>query len=232
MNAVQGLDTMNGLDLILHTPGGDPTAAVAIVAYLKEKFTNNIRCIVPQIALSAGTMVACAAKEIIMGRQSSLGPIDPQFSGIPAFNIKSEFEEAKADLAKNPENVQYWAIKLQQYPAAFMKSALDAIDLADQLAAAWLSDCMLKEKNEEEIRMVVNFLNNHENTKVHSRHYNYKSCRENGLKIVLMEDDQKLQDKILGMHHAFMLNLAATGTTKIISNNMGKDYCIASQKRL
>jgi len=42
-------------------------------------------------------MIACSAREIIMGRQSSLGPIDPQFMGIPAHNIKQEFEEAKAD---------------------------------------------------------------------------------------------------------------------------------------
>lgn len=115
MSAVNGLNCSNGLDLILHTPGGDPTAAESIVYYLRTKFNNDIRVIVPQLAMSAGTMIACAGKEIIMGNQSSLGPIDPQFMGIPAYNIKMEFEEAKKDLALNPQNAQYWAIKLQQY---------------------------------------------------------------------------------------------------------------------
>ena len=98
--------------------------------YLRAKFDSDIRVIVPQLAMSAGTMIACSAKEIIMGKQSSLGPIDPQLSGIPAYNIKSEFEEAKRDLLDNPGNVQYWRIKLQQYPAAFMKTAIDAIELS------------------------------------------------------------------------------------------------------
>ena len=98
MTCVHGLDCTEGLDLVLHTPGGSPAAAEAIVSYLRAKFDNDIRVIVPQLAMSAGTMIACSAKEIIMGKQSSLGPIDPQFNGIPAYNIMMEFEEAKKDL--------------------------------------------------------------------------------------------------------------------------------------
>ena len=36
-----------GLDLVLHTPGGDIFAAESIVYYLKQIFSDNIRCIVP-----------------------------------------------------------------------------------------------------------------------------------------------------------------------------------------
>ena len=160
MNAIKGLNCSKGLDLVLHTPGGDPTAAESIVNYLKDKFDNDIRAIVPQIAMSAGTMIACSAKVIIMGKQSSLGPIDPQFQGIPAHNIKQEFEEAKQDLANNPENAQYWAIKLQQYPAAFMKTALDAIALSDELIRKWLSDLMLKD-SPDGVERAVRFLTSH-----------------------------------------------------------------------
>ena len=71
MNAVYGLDRNKGLDLILHTPGGDIAATESIVSYLKQLFGNNIRAIVPQISMSAGTMIAMACKEIIMGRQST-----------------------------------------------------------------------------------------------------------------------------------------------------------------
>lgn len=77
MNCVHELDCSKGLDLILHTPGGSPNAAEAIVNYLRDKFKKDIRVIVPQLAMSAGTMMACASKTIIMGKQSSLGPIDP-----------------------------------------------------------------------------------------------------------------------------------------------------------
>lgn len=225
MNALRGIDCSKGLDLILHTPGGDPTAAEAIVNYLKEKFEKDIRVIVPQIAMSAGTMIACSAKEIIMGRQSSLGPIDPQLSGIPAHNIRQEFEEAKKDLATHPENAQYWAIKLQQYPAAFMKTAIDAIDLSDELIRNWLSDVMLKDEPET-IDKAVNFLSSHESSKVHARHYQYKECRDHGLKIVLMEDEPELQDKILSVHHSFMITFQHSEAIKIIANSNKKDYVV------
>ena len=204
MNAVHGMDCEKGLDLILHTPGGDPTAAEAIVNYLKDKFNKDIRAIVPQIAMSAGTMIACSAKVILMGKQSSLGPIDPQFGGIPAHNIKLEFEEAKKDLAKNPEHAQYWAIKLQQYPAAFMKSAIDAIALSDELIRNWLEDVMLK-GNTDALEHAVNFLSNHETSKVHARHYQYKDCIDHGLVVQLLEEDNKLQDLVLSVHHSYML---------------------------
>ena len=46
MNALKGMDCSKGLDLILHTPGGIPTATEGIVRYLRTKF-NDIRIIVP-----------------------------------------------------------------------------------------------------------------------------------------------------------------------------------------
>ena len=67
MQAVCGLDRSKGLDLILHTPGGQIAAAESLVSYLKALFGKDIRVFVPQIAMSAGTMIALSSKEIIMG---------------------------------------------------------------------------------------------------------------------------------------------------------------------
>lgn len=223
MNAIKDMDCTKGLDLFLHTPGGDPAAAEAIVNYLRSKFNNDIRAVVPQLAMSAGTMIACAAKVIIMGRQSSLGPIDPQFNGIPAYNIKSEFEEAKDDLAKHPENATYWAIKLQQYPAAFMKTALDAIDLSGELLEEWLGTCMFNKESEgPQIDNIVKKLNEHDKSKNHGRHLNIEFCKRIGLKIHAMEDEPSLQDLALSVHHAYMITLDGTPVVKIIENDAGK----------
>lgn len=82
MQAVCGLDRSKGLDLILHTPGGAIAATESIVYYLRKMFGNDIWVFVPQIAMSAGTMISLSAKEIVMGKQSNLGPIDPQFGGM------------------------------------------------------------------------------------------------------------------------------------------------------
>lgn len=217
------MDCTKGLDLFLHTPGGDPAASEAIVNYLRIKFDKNIRAIVPQLAMSAGTMIACSAKEIIMGKQSSFRPIDPQFNGIPAYNIKLEFEEAKTDLANHPENATYWAIKLQQYPAAFMKTALDAIDLSGALLEDWLGTCMFnKDEEESTIKHIVEKLNEHDNSKNHGRHLGIDFCRSIGLKIRAMEEEPELQDLALSIHHAYMIKLDGTPTTKIIENDAGK----------
>src|SRR6266446_4262147 len=54
MMAVHKLDKKLGLDLILHTPGGSFTATQSIVDYLHKMFKQDIRAIVPQIAMSAG----------------------------------------------------------------------------------------------------------------------------------------------------------------------------------
>ena len=94
MNAVYGLDKSKGLDLVLHTPGGDLAATEAIVNYLRDCFGDDVCAIVPQMAMSAGTMIACSCREVIMGKQSSLGPTDPQLGGVAAGGVVEEFEEA------------------------------------------------------------------------------------------------------------------------------------------
>jgi len=225
MNAIKGLNPSQGLDLILHTRGGSPTAAEGIVKYLRSKFGKDIRVIVPQLAMSAGTMIACAAKLIIMGKQSNLGPIDPQFNGIPAFNIKHEFETAKADLLENPNNIHYWSILLNKYPAAFVKMAVDAIDLSEVLVREWLGTCMFNGAHPSDkaiINNIIEKLNEHDDSKHHGRHFNIDFCRSIGLKIFPLEEDQKLQDIVLSVHHAYSHTIVMTKTLKIIENHHGK----------
>lgn len=225
MNCIHGMDCSQGLDLILHTSGGSPVAAEAIVNYLRTKFSSDIRVIVPQLAMSVGTMISCSAKEIVMGKQSSLGPIDPQFNGIPAYNIKMEFEEAKKDLLENPDTAQYWAIKLQQYPAAFMKTAIDAIELSGTLIEEWLGTCMFDNKKERDIPIIQNIvskLNEHTDTKIHGRHLNADFCKSIGLNVTMLESDSELQDKVLTLHHAYMITIDSTPALKIIESQNKK----------
>jgi hypothetical protein len=54
-------------------------------------------------------------------------------------------------------------------------------------------------------------------------------CREIGLKIVALEDDQDLQEKVLSVHHACMLTLSATGAFKIIENQIGAAFIKIAQ---
>ena len=95
MAMTYGLDFDKGLDLILHTPGGSVAATESIINYLYRMFNGNVRALIPQLAMSGGTMIACSCNEIVMGKQSSLGPIDPQILGVPAQALIDEFLTAK-----------------------------------------------------------------------------------------------------------------------------------------
>ena len=68
---------------------------------MRQIFGIDIRVIVPQIAMSGGTMIACSSKEILMGKQSSLGPIDPQYRGVSAQGVLSEFKKAQEDVKQD-----------------------------------------------------------------------------------------------------------------------------------
>jgi ClpP class serine protease len=98
INALYNLDKVKGLDLILHTPGGDMAATQSIVEYIYKFFSGDIRVIIPHTAMSAGTMIACSSKEIIMGSHSNLGPIDPQIANMPAHEFIKMLKQAQNDL--------------------------------------------------------------------------------------------------------------------------------------
>ena len=100
---INKLDRDLGLDLILHTPGGSSVATEALVNYLKAMFGNNIRAIVPQISMSAGTMIAMACKSIIMGKHSSLGLLILKWEEFPVKQFYLNLKEHRKPLFKTPK---------------------------------------------------------------------------------------------------------------------------------
>lgn len=115
MNAVYQLDKSKGLDLILHTPGGDLAATENIVNYLHSVFVADIRAVVPQLSMSAGTMIAFSCKEIIMGKQSSLCPIDPQYQSLACQALIDYFHKAVNDVTANPNSLGLWQTIISKY---------------------------------------------------------------------------------------------------------------------
>lgn len=229
MNCLNGMDSNIGLDLILHTPGGNITATESIVQYLKSKFGTNIRAIIPQMAMSAGTMISLSCSSIVMGRHSNLGPIDPQINGIAAYSIINEFNQAKEDLENN-KNINYWNMRLSNYPPAFIIHCENAIKLSSELVTKWLGDNMFKSNQDKsQIEVIVNSLNENEISKNHSRHYNIDFCKSLDLNIEELEEDSVLQEKVLSLHHAYTHTFANTSAIKIIESPNALPYII-SQK--
>ena len=108
MMALHAMDCNKGLDLILHTPGGSISATQSIVNYLQDKFSGDVRAIIPHTAMSAGTIIACSCKEILMAKHSSIGPIDPQINGVPAQGLLAEFDQAHQEIKDDPSRQFVW----------------------------------------------------------------------------------------------------------------------------
>lgn len=223
MTVIHELDRTRGLDLILHTPGGETAATESLVHYLRSMFGTNMRAIVPQLAMSAGTMIACACNEIIMGKPSSLGPIDPHFGGIPAHGVLEEFDRAVFEVKNDPGSIPIWQAIVAKYSPSFLGECQKAIAWSNEMTAEWLQSGMFAGESgarEKSVRVVTE-LSDHALTKSHSRHLPIERCREIGLKVGALEDDQELQECVLSVHHACMLTLTATGAFKIIENHKG-----------
>ena len=221
-----------GLDLILHSPGGSLEAAEQLVNYLRAKF-SHVRAIIPQSAMSAATMVACACDEILMGKQSALGPIDPQITmmspegptTLPAQAILDEFALAKREILSDPRLAAVWIPKLQKLPHGFLKYCETTIDLAKQKVAGWLKDYMLHDA--EASNRLAEWLGSSTEHKTHGRPISAALARGQGLRIVPLEDDQLLQDKVLSVYHAVMLTFEKTNCVKIIESHEGKGFYVA-----
>lgn len=230
MLTINKLDKSKGLDLILHTPGGDLAATESLVDYLYSIFGTNIRAIVPQIAMSAGTMIALASKEIIMGKQSNLGPIDPQMGGLACVAVLNEFEQAKKDVIANPQTAELWKVIIGKYHPTLLGACQQAIDWSKKIVEDWLKTNMFKDQPEK-VEMILSEFADHEKQKSHQRHISKSSCEKLGLKIFALEENQELQDAVLTVHHAFVHTFLSTNAVKLIENQNGLAYVEATKNR-
>ena len=96
-------EPLNEMDVLIHTLGGEPTAAYRI-AQLVRDFTKSAAFLVPVHAWSGGTLICLAADEILLGHHAVLSPID----------ITLSHNDGRADLfpdeTESPRSVELVAI--------------------------------------------------------------------------------------------------------------------------
>jgi ClpP class serine protease len=227
MTAVNKLDKSKGLDLILHTPGGEINATEQIVFYLRKIFDGNIRAIVPHLAMSAGTMIALACQKIVMGLHSNLGPIDPQVGGgAAAHAILEEFNRVQELFKSSPKEAQVWLPILQKYTPTLIGACEKAIKLSETMVKSWLATGMFADaKNPEtSAKKIVSALGSHAQTLSHGRHITIEQAQELGLKIEPLEDNEKLQDAVLSVHHCYNITFSMSQAVSIIENQLGNCF--------
>lgn len=230
MEVIHGLRGPS-LDLILHSPGGSPESASAIVSYLRSKF-SDIRVIIPQEAMSAATMICCASNKIVMGRHSFIGPIDPQFilqtqfgmMAVPAQAILDQFDKAQSD-CKDPQKMGAWLPILSQYGPALLIQSQNAIDLSKKYVTEWLEQYMFSgEGGGVKAHAIADALSNHTRFKSHSHHISRDEARAIGLVVEDLESDQILQDLVLSVYHSTTHTFSGTPAIKIIENQNGRAF--------
>lgn len=144
------------LDLMLHTMGGDVDAAEKITGMLLKTVgaEGELRIIVPDCAKSAGTLIALAARTIVMSDTSELGPIDPQVVTTTAEGHRSNrpaqsYLDAYEDLVKRVRDGDEAALEhlLSKYDPALLDICRKALERSRRFAEKSLRSGMFRDQS-------------------------------------------------------------------------------------
>lgn len=226
MATMHGMTWSKNLTLILHTPGGETIATDTIVSYLHSKF-DDLEVIVPTYAMSAGTMISLASNRIIMGRQSQLGPIDPQMvlgnRSVAAKAIVDDFEHARSDILKNNQALLVWQPILAQVPPGLLASARNSLEYSERMVAGWLETRMFhgQDHAKSKSKAVASYFNDANHHKVHGRRIDRAEARAQGLEVEDLEDSQELQDAVLTLYHWISIFFERSPSSKAMVSTNG-----------
>jgi hypothetical protein len=143
--------------------------------------------------------------------------------GVPCQAVLDEFEKAIEDIKANPSAAPLWQVIISKYHPTFLGACKNSIDWSEKLVEEWLLRSMCK-GDVPLAKKVLKGFGDHKENKSHARHISAEHCKEIGLKIVDMEQDNDLQDLILTVHHAYMHTFANSTATKIVENHLGVAY--------
>ncbi len=140
--AVEEIDPKNArLCVVLETPGGQIETAERIVTTFRN-FYIDLWFIIPNFAMSAGTVLAMAGDRIFMDYYSTLGPIDPQVAKgegfVPALGYLAKFEHLINKSAEGSLTTAEMGYLVERFDPAELYSYEQARDLSIDLLKEWL----------------------------------------------------------------------------------------------
>lgn len=230
MSCIYGMDWSSGLTLVLHTPGGDPNAAETIVSYLRSKFFD-VEVIIPTYAMSAGTMISLSANRIVMGRQSQMGPIDPQMvvGGrlVSAQAVVDLFEQAIDEVMRSdPVVARVWAPILPSLGPSLLAEAQMALLHSESMVAEWLEKWMFVGRVDAKEKAVdaAQYFNSAKTHKSHGRRIGRDEAKEKELMVSDLETSQDLQDEVLTAYHVMTITFESSIAGKLIRSSNGTGW--------
>ena len=128
------------LAICLTTPGGSVEPLEVIVTTIR-KYYQNVFFLVPEQAMSAGTIFVMSGDKIFMHAAASLGPIDPQVprqgNFVPALGYLDKVKELIDASATRQLNTAEAGLLLAQ-DLGFLRLCEQARDLSVNLLKEWL----------------------------------------------------------------------------------------------
>lgn len=144
--------TKNRLVIFLNTDGGEVEVVESFVDIIRYHY-KEVYFIVPDYAMSAGTIFCMSGDKIFMDYTSSLGPIDPQvYNGkdfVPALGYLDQVERM-LEKAKNNELTNAEFVILQSQDLAVLSRYEQAKNLTVTLLKNWLVEYKFKDWKKHE----------------------------------------------------------------------------------
>jgi hypothetical protein len=135
------------LVIVLNTAGGSVEVAEKMVDIIRAKY-KEVYFVVPDFAMSAGTVFCMSGDKIYMDYSSSLGPIDPQvYNGkqwVPALGYLNKVEEF-LEKERNNQLTRAEFLILQSQDLAMLSQCEQARALTITLLKKWLVEHKFKE---------------------------------------------------------------------------------------
>lgn len=145
-DAIEDLeDKKRSLTVILETGGGYIETAERIADTLRKHYPREINFVVPNQAMSAGTVLVMCGDNILMDYYSNLGPIDPQIPNkmsptdfIPALGYLAKYDELMGKASLGQLNEAELAFLIAKFDPAELHSYDQARKLSIDLLERWL----------------------------------------------------------------------------------------------
>jgi len=211
------------LDVLIHSAGGYPEAAEALVKMLRRQF-NDIRFIVPAYAKSAATMLSMSGNEILMAPDAELGPIDPQMRTAngtsPAIAILELFQKAQAEIAADQRKLAGWMPILSQMGPSLIIDCEHAIKLSGNLVETWVRDYMFAGDPDAATKgkKIADYLGDHKNFKSHGRAIKIPELLAQGVKVKDLSDTPQLHEAVTVLYSCLDITFSNTALFKLFEN--------------
>ena len=234
------------IDVILETPGGSAESVEDMVDSIRTKF-SKLGVIIPGSAKSAGTIFTMAGDEILMGADSSLGPIDAQMMMNGKYFSADAFLDGltkiKAEvLSVGKLNPAYIPI-LQNISPGEIQRCENAQNFSRTLVTNWLKTYKFKywerrntsgEKVSEEYKEIrakeiADKLCKHSDWLTHGRSIRISDLERMKLLIIDYSKNTKLSEAIDRYYTLLRMTFDMTGIYKIFETADSQIYQSVSQ---